>query len=276
MLSDNSVIAIKFKTSGFGASSGRVKKQPVRLVISRQDFDKTNIKNMSDTQILSDSFEHAREKSRKTMAGKLLSALPLLFMTSVAAMHGVLKKGALSSKMFTALTAAFALGLSKTVCDKVDDISGRVKSKSSKFKNIEKKHPVLSITGDFALKSALIMGAFIGISKGGKVLQEHFAPSVEMLSKGLKRAAKTIDASNLGKRTVKLSENFGKFVQKHPNISNFVAKNSNLVPAAFLLGWMGIGAALNKKVIENRFNFAAQRAENLVLLRGVAQHIDAP
>ena len=229
---------------------------------------------MSDAQILLNSFEHAQEKSKKTTAGKLLSVLPLLFTASAAAMYGAMKKGPLSSKMLTAAAAMFSIGLAGAICDKTNDVADRVKAKSQKFNDFEKKHPLLSIVGDFALKAALIAGAFAGISKGGKSLQKHFEPGVEALSKGMEHAAKMIDKSKLGKQTAKLSENFNAFVQKHPKVSDFAAKHPNFAPLTFLFGWMGISAAVNKKVVENQFDIASQRACDLVLLRSVANHID--
>ncbi len=278
MSSDYSVVAIKFRSPAsiteFGASSRRAKKQPVRLAITRQDFDKTNIKNMSDAQILLNSFEHAQEKSRKTMAGKLSSILPSLFMLSAAAMYGALKKGPLSSKLFTASATMFGFSIAGAICDKTDDVSDRVKTKLPELDNMERKHPTLAFAGDFALKSVLILGAFTALSGARVAFEKHFEPSAKALSKGLGSVAKRINSSKLGEQSAKLSEKFGKFIQKHPKISEFAAKHSNFAPIAFLLGWMGVESVVEGKLIENKFNIAAQRAMDLTFLREVANHMD--
>lgn len=271
MSSGYSLTAITFKRPETGASSRRKNNKP-NLVMDREAFNKA--KNMSDTDILMHSLKYAEDKSKKTVAGKLLGALPLLFSAAVPALFGAMQKGSLSTKLASAAITAAIFGGGSVICDKTDNVLDRIKAKSPKIKEASDKHPLVTLVGNIALKSALITAAIFGATKGISLAQKHFTPSFNSVSKAFNSLSKRIDSSRAGNTVSKMSKNFQEFSNRHPKLSGFASKHSYLAPVALLFGWMGFSDVVSKKVEDNQVKFASKRAEDLLSFRNAARQID--
>ena len=267
MFSDSSVTGINFYP-------GSQMNRSALVVRKHSGFDegkKNIVANLSDDEILLASINYAEKKTDKTMAGKLVNALPSLFVSVVPIVFGALSKGSLSAKAKTALSTALIFGGTALICDKYDKGMDRVENASKKLENFREKHPVAAGLFDLAAKTALAFGAGYAVFRGGKFLQNKFKPSADKIARSIEKTSKKIDSSLLGRGVEKLNNKGKEFLDKHPKASKFISKNSFLTPVLTILGWFGFETAVQHKAMNNKIGYACEMADELLYQREIAK-----
>lgn len=264
-----------YSVRSMNISSPGSSKNHSALVVRKhtQAYESGNIKNtianLSDDEILFASIDYAQKKTDKTVAGKLEKALPSLFVSVVPLVFGALSKGSLSKKAKMALSTAMVFGGTMFVCNKYDKGMDRVENASKKVENFREKHPVVAGVFDLAAKAALAFGAGYVALRGGKFLQNKFKPSADKLAKSIEKTSQRLDNSILGRGIEKINKKAENFLGKHPKISSFISKNSFLAPALTILGWFGFEAAVQHKALNNKLDYAAEMADELLCKREI-------
>lgn len=266
MSSEYSVTNIRFINRGYASEDASA-----RTAKRKQAINKEMLANMSDSQILLNSIDYAEKKNKETLAGKISDALPMLFFVALPALFGAMQKGSLSTKAKSALSTAAIFAGSNVLFDKFDDIANRVSNASPKLDEERKKHPVVATALNIGGKALLLAGAMVGISKGGKYLQKKFQPTALKLSESIAKASEKIDSTKLAGQVAKASKKNADFMAKHPKIADFAKKHDYISPLLLVFGWTGFSGVVANKVLNNKINFASQRAEDLVVLRAAAQ-----
>lgn len=274
MSSDYSVSRIN---NHLPSGSGSAKYHSALVVRKHDGFNegkKNILANLTDDEILLTSINYAKNKTDKTVAGKLANALPSLFITAVPLALGVLHKGKLSDKVKTALSTTAIFGGASILFNKYDKGMDRIENASKKIEKAREEHPLASSIFDFTAKAALLFGGYALAIKSGKFLQNKFKPSAERLNKTIAKTSDRIDASILGRNVEKLSAKKEAFLDKHSGIAKFASKSAFFAPFAALIGWFGFEGAVQHKALKNQYSYASQMADSLLLQREIARAED--
>lgn len=270
MSSEYSVTNIRFINRGYASGDDSARTAKRKQVLNRE-----MLANMSDNQIVLNSIDYAEKKSKETLAGKISNALPMLFFVALPALFGAMQKGTLSDKTKSALSTAAIFAGSNILFDKFDNAVDRVANASPKFDEKRRKYPITSFALNIGGKALLLAGAMVGLSKGASYFQKKFQPTALKLSESVAKASEKMDSTKLAGHISKLSANNAEFMNKHPKIANFVRKHDYLSPLLLIFGWTGFSGAVANKVLSNKADFAAKRAEDLIILRAALQNDDA-
>ena len=221
------------------ANTGRAPKNKHSFVcIHRQSVAKAN-DNLNYDKVIKNSINYAEKKSSETVAGKITKTLPSLFNTLIPLALGALQKGPLSSKIKTGMSSAAIFIGADILFSKYDKTIKFIEKVSPKFEEKRKKHPAAFDLTDFALKTILLAGSMIGITKSSAYL------------------------SAIGKKSAAISTSWTKFKSKHKNLENFTSKYNNLAPIAIMLSWLGLSSAIINKDAKNKARFATQKAKEM-------------
>ncbi len=271
MSSDYSVSRINNYLSSGSRSAEHHSALVVRKHGASAEDKKNTLANLTDDEILLTSINYAKNKTDKTVAGKLANALPSLFITAVPLVFGALYKGKLSDKVKTALSTAAIFGGASLLFNKYNNGMDRIENASEKIEKAREEHPLAAGIFDFTAKAALLFGGYALAMKGGKFLQNKFKPSFERLNKTIAKTSEKLDNSALGRGVEKLSAKKEAVLDKHPKLSKFVSKNSFLAPVAAFIGWLGFEGAVQHKALGNQYKYASDMADKLLLQREIAR-----
>ncbi len=274
MSSDYSVSRINNYLSSGSRSAEHHSALVVRKHGASAEDKKNTLANLTDDEILLTSINYAKNKTDKTVAGKLANALPSLFITAVPIVFGALYKGKLSDKVKTALSTAAIFGGASILFNKYNNGMDRIENASPKIEKAREEHPFASSLFDFTAKAALLFGGYALAMKSGKFLQNKFKPSAERLNKTIAKTSDRIDSSMLGRGVEKLSAKKEAFLDKHPKIAKFVSKSAFFTPFAALIGWFGFEGIVQHKAIVHQYNYASQMADSLLIQREIAKAED--
>ncbi len=245
------------------ANTGRAPKNKHSFVcIHRQSVAKAN-DNLNYDKVIKNSINYAEKKSSETVAGKITKTLPSLFNTLIPLALGALQKGPLSSKIKTGMSSAAIFIGADILFSKYDKTIKFIEKVSPKFEEKRKRHPAAFDLTDFALKTILLAGSMIGITKSSAYLQKKFQPAADKIRKTLTQTSKKIDSSAIGKKSAAISTSWTKFKSKHKNLENFTSKYNNLAPIAIMLSWLGLSSAIINKDAKNKARFATQKAKEM-------------
>ena len=219
-----------------------------------------NPKDLSDEDIVKVAAKKARREIAKTPQARILNALPVVAIASVAALNGASRPGKLSSKLSASIQTLGAFAIVSGVFDGVKKCFNKIEDKSESAKKTNREHPIATGLTKVAASMFLAGIAVKGVGKVSGKLAKMFPEVTKEMSKMSLYTRKIVDDSKLGKMAENMSKRYSDFKVKHKTLTEFASKNAfPLTVLSYFATSMGLSASLEGK----KYDIANKTAQEM-------------